>query len=555
MAELSDAAKLDIANKISLATLSTNTNKNWFEEQFPWLINILPEDILLEPIVVADNPTEADDAASGSDSPIQKLTQRQLDEVPLSNGQAYAIYSVAGDTSSNRLIDWIPPSRFGSGYLFQLYENDLTAINLTDGRFQVDHKNGIVRFDEGFTPSDLGYQLPLLITVYRYIGAKGDQGLGATGGTGPTGATGATGATGVTGAGETGATGATGEPGDILTIPHQETIQTENISGSADGDTILSDTLSFPVKNVEAVKLYLNKLFQVQGQDYELTGPNNTQIRWLAGTGTAVDMESTDELVVAYVEDTANLPLAPFQEELQAQDIDATGTGTGTGPGSDVILTDTISNNIEDPLSVRLYLNKLFQVQGPGNDYSLTGPDFQQIVWQIGSGTAGPMSADDELVAVYNTDFQVRIGPTGSTGSTGPTGTTGETGFTGLTGFTGPTGATGETGFTGETGPTGPKGESGVNLIPRQEVIPLDPTELPIETSGGDTILANQLSFEPDPLSVKIYVNRLFHLQGNGFDYVLTGTDNKSIEWLVSSGTAPELDSSDTLVATYFSFN
>jgi len=712
MAELSDTTKLNIASKMSLGVLSTNNDKNWFEEQYPWGPVIISNDVLIEPIPYANNPTEADEAIATSEAVVDKLTLYQLDEVPLSNGQSYAAYGIPGDTTSDRITNWCDPVRFGPGYLFQLYENDLTPISLSDGRYQVDHRNGVVRFDENFTPADLGYALPLLITIYRYIGETGENGIGIRGPTGPSGITGSTSPTGSTG--PTGPTGSTGVPGFLLTIPKQEILAAEDILGGSP-DTILASRLPTPVSNIESIRLFLNKLLQTQGpgRDYQVVGANRNQIVWQINSGTAIPLDSSDELVALYIEDSAAFSLAPIQQELTPQDISETVP--------DTILSDTLNYPISYPNTVKLYLNKLFQVQGAGRDYSLTGPTNRQIIWQVDSGTAVALNASDELVAVYSTDTDVVIGPTGftgpigqtgplgltapmvqartlagyilptgvwgdidfdttdvetdsasidhtnptddcvrvfdngtyriglngvvtfgapgvaraidfrlrvndfavvpgsrftvnatglgpdevisrtvyvtlnagdrvtwqatstqandtlspdsiftvaryagirgMTGNTGPTGAIGATGATGNTGVgligaTGPTGATtGATGFTGSDGYTGAIGATGFNLQSRQEIIPLEPTELPIDISGGDVVLANGLTYTPDPSSVKIYVNRLYHFNGVGFDYQLTGTDNKSIMWLVGSGTAPELDSSDTVVATYFSLD
>ena len=78
--------------------------------------------------------------------------------------------------------------------------------------------------------------------------------------------------------------------------PQQEAVTTENITGT---DTVLADNLNFaPVANA-SVSLYLNGVFQKQGAtfDYTISG---TAITWLASTGTAVDMETTDYLEAVY---------------------------------------------------------------------------------------------------------------------------------------------------------------------------------------------------------------------------------------------------------------
>ena len=82
----------------------------------------------------------------------------------------------------------------------------------------------------------------------------------------------------------------------MVQTPQQESVTTEVITGT---DTALADTLSAtPVSN-NAVRLYLNGLLQVQGAgaDYTIAG---STITWLASSGTAVDMDTSDELVAVY---------------------------------------------------------------------------------------------------------------------------------------------------------------------------------------------------------------------------------------------------------------
>lgn len=393
-------------------------------------------------------------------------------------------------------------------------------------------------------------------------GATGPTGAtGNTGNTGPTGDTGATGATGSTGAtGATGATGSTGATGaEIYAIPVQEIVSFTAV-GPTDGDVVIG-TLS-QVNNPDSVKLFLNKLFQVQGagHDYVLTGVDGRDILWLHGTGNAIEIDpTTHQLVAVYAEDADQLPIIPRQQVLTTEDIDVSS--------GDTILSDMIEHNVSTPLSVRLFHNKLLQIQGVGRDYSLTGPANRQIIWQVDSGTARPLRSTDELVAVYGEDAAGSIGPTGATGVTGATGNTGDTGPTGPTGFgatgvtgatgntgeTGPTGATGPTGTTGATGPTGATGNDGGILTPRVEEIILDPTELPITISGGDVVLSYELLHTPDPDSMIMFLNRTYQTQGVGEDYSLTGTDLRRILWQVDSGTGAELDQFDRIIVHYMS--
>lgn len=78
--------------------------------------------------------------------------------------------------------------------------------------------------------------------------------------------------------------------------PRQESVTTETITGT---DTALADTLDNTPTSNAAVVLFLNGVYQEQGagKDYSISG---TTITWLAATGTAVDMATTDVLDAHY---------------------------------------------------------------------------------------------------------------------------------------------------------------------------------------------------------------------------------------------------------------
>ena len=76
----------------------------------------------------------------------------------------------------------------------------------------------------------------------------------------------------------------------------QEPVTTEVITGT---DTAMTDTLNnTPVSNT-SVQVFLNGLLQTQGAtfDYTISG---TTITWLAGTGTAVNQDTSDVLIAVY---------------------------------------------------------------------------------------------------------------------------------------------------------------------------------------------------------------------------------------------------------------
>jgi len=80
----------------------------------------------------------------------------------------------------------------------------------------------------------------------------------------------------------------------------------------------------------------------------------------------------------------------------------------------------------------------------------------------------------------------------------------------------------------------------GPNFI--QDVIPGE------VVTGTDTTLAVGLSQTPVAGSVKLFLNGVALTEGAGNDYTVSGT---AITWLASTGTAIDLDASDSLLAKY----
>jgi len=173
MAKVDQTTQLDVSNKQTLGVTSTTNARNYFEEPFGYSSLTLAGQIFAQDVFVANTPAEADTNVGLQPAIIQKLTDYLMDEVPGSNGEAYTTYQTPGNPVSTRLADWFTPQIFGFGYAATLKQNDNTVINLTDGAFQIDYTNGVVRFDPANRPSDLSYSLPLKLTVYRYIGVKG----------------------------------------------------------------------------------------------------------------------------------------------------------------------------------------------------------------------------------------------------------------------------------------------------------------------------------------------------------------------------------------------
>jgi hypothetical protein len=80
-------------------------------------------------------------------------------------------------------------------------------------------------------------------------------------------------------------------------VSRQESVTTENI---VNADVVLTDLLNNTPVSAASVHLFLNGLLQQQGAGYDYT-ISGTAITWLALSGTAVDMSTTDTLIAVYV--------------------------------------------------------------------------------------------------------------------------------------------------------------------------------------------------------------------------------------------------------------
>lgn len=96
--------------------------------------------------------------------------------------------------------------------------------------------------------------------------------------------------------------------------------------------------------------------------------------------------------------------LAGFMSAADKNKLDTIGTPrqepvtTQLITAADVVLADTLNFTPVSNASVRLYLNGVFQVQGAGNDYTISTTS---ITWLASSGTAVNMKLTDVLIAVY----------------------------------------------------------------------------------------------------------------------------------------------------------
>lgn len=93
---------------------------------------------------------------------------------PTSNNLTWLAMQVQGDFFSTRLEEFISPFDFGRGYAVNLFEADGTPINVAGaGTWLFKWEEGVLVFPDGQTAVDLGYQTPLYVEGFRYIGKLG----------------------------------------------------------------------------------------------------------------------------------------------------------------------------------------------------------------------------------------------------------------------------------------------------------------------------------------------------------------------------------------------
>lgn len=115
----------------------------------------------------------ASDAEAVANSAVTKHTLETMTEVPGSNEQAF--YLDDGGTFARPWIaptDIPHPTSMAPSYGFQMniYQEDDTLITPTEGRFVIDYYAGIVQFEAGYTPTDMGWGA-IKCTLYMYSGS------------------------------------------------------------------------------------------------------------------------------------------------------------------------------------------------------------------------------------------------------------------------------------------------------------------------------------------------------------------------------------------------
>ena len=158
----------------SLSKAATNSTQYVFESKYKSAHSVKGSEIWANTIAYCANSAAAD-AEATANAAVEKYIQVALTEIPGSNGQAWYI-----NNAGTFVRPWISPVDVpnsttndpSDGFQANLYTSTGTLVTPTAGVWFVDYYAGIVHFEVGSTPANLGYGTPK-ITCYVYTGAYG----------------------------------------------------------------------------------------------------------------------------------------------------------------------------------------------------------------------------------------------------------------------------------------------------------------------------------------------------------------------------------------------
>lgn len=178
MAQYSDQQKLAVSFFNALNKQLTEGTQYPFESLYRSLPNIPNNVVWSDSVTYAVNATAADNFVTANPTIAKKYTQFTLTAIPGSNNQAWYI-----NDAGTFVTNWIAPTDIPDvttndpsyGYQATLYTSANVLITPTQGKWNIFYAQGIVLFETGFTPIDMGWGTPK-ITCYTYVGTKGGGG-------------------------------------------------------------------------------------------------------------------------------------------------------------------------------------------------------------------------------------------------------------------------------------------------------------------------------------------------------------------------------------------
>jgi len=173
MAQIQDNMKLNKAFFHFLSKMQTNSGQYPFESRYKSAHSISASDIWTDDIPYCETKEDAETFMAGDGNTIIKLYEKfTLTPLPNTNNQAYYI-----DDGGNFVRPFISPTDIpnpltnlpSNGFGIFIYREDGSLIPPTAGAYVIDPYSGLVLFDEGMTPVDLGWG-NISISCFVYIG-------------------------------------------------------------------------------------------------------------------------------------------------------------------------------------------------------------------------------------------------------------------------------------------------------------------------------------------------------------------------------------------------
>ena len=172
MALFSAELQLKIAFFHTRNKVLTEDSQNPYESQYKSAHTQRKIEIWGTTINYCLDQSEADAEAVDNDA-VTKYTLEDLTPIPGSNNQSWYL-----DDVGLHVNPWISPVDIphedtnapSYGFQMTLFQQDGTLITPTEGRWVIDYYSGILQFEQGFTPVDMGWLLPIKGTIFAYTG-------------------------------------------------------------------------------------------------------------------------------------------------------------------------------------------------------------------------------------------------------------------------------------------------------------------------------------------------------------------------------------------------
>jgi hypothetical protein len=185
MTQPSDNFKKDNGFFHSVSKTQTESTQYTFNSGYTAGHVVFSKDVLTQTLPFCNTSADVDAFIVSNPTILKKFTQVSLVEIVGSNGQAWRIDD-AGTWRKPIILPSLVPNLTSNepsnGFLPKLYKQDNTFISPSTGVWLIDPYQGIVKFEVGYTPADLGWGIPKL-TCYAYTGQTLTQAL--SGGSGP----------------------------------------------------------------------------------------------------------------------------------------------------------------------------------------------------------------------------------------------------------------------------------------------------------------------------------------------------------------------------------